>query len=190
MWILLSIPIALILFYLYFNRDPERDIPTTGKLVSPADGRVLEVKTVGKNVTFKKGIGYTKFLTGVRLPATMIRIFLSPFNVHIQRAPIKGTVTQVKKVAGKRLAAYSPLAWQNEHAEITLKTKLGTVKIILIGGAVAGRVRPWVRKGQKVEKGERIGKILLGSQVCIIFPQCKTKTRKGKQVQAGVSIIA
>ncbi|MBW2969580.1 phosphatidylserine decarboxylase [Candidatus Woesearchaeota archaeon] len=189
LYILLGIIILLIAYYLYFNRDPERKIPKTG-IVAPADGKVLEVTTVDKKAEFKKGIGYTSFTTDMKLPATMIRIFLNPFDVHVQRAPIEGTIQKVKHYLGKHAMAFKPTAWQNERAEITIKSQKGPVKVVLIAGILARRIRTFVKKGQKIQKGQRIGKILLGSQVCVLLPKCKTKTKRGEKVQAGTSIIA
>ncbi|VVB81727.1 Putative archaetidylserine decarboxylase proenzyme [uncultured archaeon] len=184
MWLLIVaiVIVALILFYIHFNRDPDREIPKTG-IVSPADGKVLEAATV------KSGKGYARFAKGM-LPATMIRIFLSLFDVHVQRAPIEGIVKEIKYFPGRKLFAFSDNAWENEHAEITIKSEIGLVKVVLIAGILARRIRVFAKKGQKLQKGQRIGRILLGSQVILILPKCKTKTKRGQRVQAGTSIIA
>lgn len=190
MWqyIVLTLAILIIGFYIYFNRDPERKIPEKGT-VSPADGKIIEITTVDKKTEFKKGLGYTSFTTGFTVPVTMIRIFLNLFDVHVQRAPVEGTVTEAKHYPGKHIMAFKPSAWQNERAEITIKSKKGMVKVVLIAGILARRIRLFAKKGQKVQKGERIGRILLGSQVCLIIPKCKVQVKRGKQVRAGTSII-
>ncbi|MCX6709038.1 MAG: phosphatidylserine decarboxylase [Candidatus Woesearchaeota archaeon] len=183
MWkILVIIAIMAVCFYIYFNRDPERKI-AKAKIVSPADGKVLETATIRK-----ADKGYARFAKGM-LPATMIRIFLSLFDVHVQRAPVEGIVKEIKYTPGKHMLAFSKNAWENEHAEITIKSKIGLVKVVLIAGIIARRIRIFIKKGQKVQKGQRIGRILLGSQVILIIP-CKTKTKRGDKVQAGTSIIA
>jgi len=190
MWIILiSALIASILFYIYFNRDPERKIPKTG-IVSPADGKVIEIITVEKKAEFGKGIGYTSFTTGFTVPVTMIRIFLNLFDVHVQRAPVEGTITEARHYPGKYAMAFKPSAWQNERAEIMIKSPKGPVKVVLVAGILARRIKLFIQNGQKVKKGERIGKILLGSQVCVILPKCKTKLKRGQKVQAGKTIIA
>lgn len=185
--ILLAIALT---FLLYFNRDPPRAIPRNARIVSPADGEVIEVTSVGTHATVRKGNGYTQFATDIPLPATMVRIFLSPLDVHVQRAPIAGIIESVFLKHGKRIPAFKERAWQNEHAEILIAGTHGPAKVVLIGGALAGRVRPSVTKGQIVKKGERIGKILLGSQVCLIFPQCHLNVKKGDRLRAGESIVA
>lgn len=183
------IVVVIILFYIYFNRDPERKIPKTG-IVSPADGKIIEITAVEKKAAFKKGMGYTSFATGFTVPVTMIRIFLNLFDVHVQRAPVEGIVTEAKHYPGKHAMAFKQSAWQNERAEIMIKSPKGPVKVVLIAGILARRIKLFIRKGQKVQKGQRIGKILLGSQVCVILPKCKTKTKRGQKVQSGTSIIA
>ncbi|MBW3016091.1 phosphatidylserine decarboxylase, partial [Candidatus Woesearchaeota archaeon] len=108
----------------------------------------------------------------------------------VQRAPIEGTIQKVKHYPGKHAMAFKPMAWQNERAEIMIKSQKGLIKVVLIAGILARRIRTFVKKGQKIQKGQRIGKILLGSQVCVLLPKCKTKTKRGEKVQAGTSIIA
>ena len=183
MWTIFILAVFLICFYLYFNRDPEREIPEKGT-VSPADGKILEIKTITK-----PGKGYTKFAKGIKMPATMIRIFLSITDVHVQRAPVEGKVKEVRYFAGKNMMASRKDAWQNEHAEITIQNKQ-MFKIIVIAGLIARRIRTFVKKGQKIQKGQRISRILLGSQVILIIPKCKTKVKKKEKVLAGTSIVA
>lgn len=182
LYIIFTLAILIIGFYLYFNRDPEREIPKTG-IVSPADGKVLETATIRK-----ADKGYARFAKGMT-PATMMRIFLSLTNVHVQRAPVEGVVNEIKYTPGKHMIAFNKNAWENEHAEITIKSKIGMVKVVLIAGLIARRIRIFVKKGQKVQKGQRIGRILLGSQVILIIPKCKVQLKRGKQVRAGTSII-
>jgi len=183
MWIqaILASTAVITIFYLYFNRDPERQIPEDG-IVSPADGKIIEISTVKNEVDIKKGIGFIQFATGMPT-ATMMRIFLSPLDVHVQRSPIEGTVTEIKYERGRKLPAFSKRAWQNENAQVTINSKIGPVKVVLIAGILARRIRLFIEEGQKIEKGQRIGKILLGSQVCLICQNAKQKQKKGREYQ-------
>ncbi len=168
-----------VIFLSYFFRDPERKLPSSfieGKtLLAPADGEVMEIvdEPDGKSRT--------------------IRIFLSVFNVHIQRAPASGKITKIERMKGKYLPAMKENAHkQNEQNIITIETNSGE-KIIVrqIVGILARRLVLWKKEGDVVSAGERLGMIKFGSQVDITFlASYKTTVALRDAVSGGESIIA
>jgi phosphatidylserine decarboxylase len=197
--LLAGIFIGLIILFLllhkyYFLRDPERTIPKGNIIVSPADGTIIHVgkftqpagsitKGLGKNTTEYSSVGKEGYI---------ISIFMSAFNVHINRAPIEGTVVAVTHKNGRFLPARDQRALlENEKTEIIIKGKKYTVMTILIAGIMARRIVAIVKNKQQVSRGERIGMIKLGSQATLILPSCvKIKVAVGDRVRAGESIIA
>jgi phosphatidylserine decarboxylase len=147
-------------FMRYFARDPERTIPASASLVSPADGLVQEITTIGDT--------------------TYLVVGLSFWDVHVVRAPVAGTVKDVSMDGAylERLAKPARLREENflhgkdapVQAVVTLATTEGDVKVRLITSYWASRLKIWVYPGLKVAKGERIGRILLGSTVVSEFP--------------------
>jgi len=196
---ILSIKIILIiLFFLFwrfhFLRNPERHAPKGNNIVSPADGKIIHVfESHKKHIKIKKHFGIIKTLTkDVAKECYVISIFMSPFDVHYNRAPVDGKVILIKHSKGKFLAAHSLDALENEKNEVLLKTKIGNIKVIQIAGIMARRIECFVKKGNIVKKGQRIGLINLGSQVIIIMPKRKVKivVSEKKKLKGGVSIIA
>lgn len=165
--------ILLGLFCAYFFRDPSRKL-VTGKdfIVSPADGTVLEV--------------------GEENGKKFIRIFLSVFNVHLQRAPVEGIVKKVEYRPGKFLPAMVEKAHiDNEQNVITIETKSGEIVVKQIAGLIARRVVSWVKPEQNINQGDKIGFIKFGSQVDIIIPAtCKINVEKDQKVTAGITVLA
>ena len=189
--------ILLILFLINFYRDPERKIPKGNNIVSPADGRVINILIVKEdNAIVNKGfLGKIKTLTkGIAKECCVISIFMSPFDVHVNRAPIDGKIESIKHEKGKYFAAFNleePL--MNEKNEIIIKNKkIGKVKLIQIAGFLARRIICSVNKNEKVNKGQRIGKIVLGSQTTLILPSKKVKLKivEGQKVIGGETVIA
>jgi phosphatidylserine decarboxylase len=164
---------ALLFFVLYFYRDPERTILLNDNFVlSPADGRIFEIhKDSDKQI---------------------IKIFMSPLNIHIQRAPVSGTVESINYKKGKFLPAYDEKAEiENEQNIITISTRHGDIEIKQIAGILARRIVCWVNNGDKVIQGQRIGMIRLGSQVDLSFPESFClKVEIGTKVKAGITVIA
>ncbi len=163
---------AAALFCAFFFRDPFRSIPADGRLVvSPCDGKVMEVNEEN----------------GMRV----IRVFLSVFNVHLQRSPVAGTVTSVEYRPGRFLPAMDPRAHLvNEQNVFTIKTVHGDFIVKQIAGILARRVVAWSRPGDTLERGSKIGLIKFGSQVDIHTPlSVKVTVVPGDIVKGGESVI-
>ena len=186
--------LLLVLYYLFwrfwFLRDPERVIPGgDDKIVCPADGRIIKIMKIDKQkLKVRKGL-LGKIYTHTRDmkdPGHLISIFMSPLNVHIQRAPISGTVKSVKHTKGLFMAANTLDALNNEKNEILIDD----IKVIQIAGFLARRISCFVKVGQNVRKGERIGLINLGSQVTMLLPKnINISVKEGLHVKAGETII-
>jgi phosphatidylserine decarboxylase len=163
--------IVFLCFFLVFFRDPNRVIGPG--LVSPADGRVMLI-TSDENYN------------------TKIAVFMNVTNVHVNRAPISGKVVSIIHIPGGFIPAYNPASEQNERFITTLQTGIGRIKIKQIAGIVAQRIVPYIRPGQHLIKGERIGMIQFGSRVDLIVPKNKIKVRVkvGDKVFAGSTTIA
>jgi len=192
---ILFIAILAILFLLNFYRDPERTIPKGSNIVSPADGRIISIiNTSKKSLKIKKGLlGKIKTYTkDVSDRCYIVSIFMSPFDAHINRAPIEGIVKSVKHTKGSFFRAYDmEKSLQNEKNEIIIQNKKIKVKVIQIAGFLARRIVCNVKKNQKVNKGQKIGMIALGSQTSIIIPRgVELKVKANDKVKAGQTIIA
>jgi len=168
------------LFCVFFFRDPERDIPNDPRaVVSPADGRVIGIEQ--------------KEIAGFSEPVIKVSIFLSVFNVHVNRSPIAGKVESFNYIPGKFAAAWADKASSdNERTEIIIAAEQGRVMVKQIAGLIARRIVWWIHPGDVMEKGQRIGLIRFGSRVEIFLPQAVTelKVSKGDVVKGGKSIIA
>jgi len=189
--------LLLFVFMLNFYRDPERDIPKGNNVVSPADGKIISIIKIKSSKTKVKKGYFGKIETMVKNIANecyVISIFMSPLDVHINRIPIDGKIVSIKHDKGKFFAAYNTKkSLMNEKNEIVLKNdKMGRIKLIQIAGFLARRIICSVNKNQKVNKGQKFGKIVLGSQLTFILPAKKIKlvVRKGQKVKAGCTIIA
>ena len=164
----LSVGVAL------FFRDPERVIPgTPGAIVSPADGRVMDI-VMESNHTRR------------------ISIFLSPLDVHVNRAPYSGTVRDVVYTPGKFLAAYRPEASAvNEANSLTLEGSAGQFIVKQIAGVLARRIVCRVHPGDVLEKGQRYGLIRFGSRTDLVLPaEVDIVARIGDVVRGGETILA
>ena len=192
---ILGIIVIFFLFWKFiFLRDPERTIPEGNNIVAPADGRIIKILEINKNeIEIEKGFGKIKTMTkDIAENCYVVSIFMSPFNVHINRAPIEGVVTSVKHTKGKFLnAETTESTLENEKNEIIIQNKKIKVKTIQIAGLLARRIECFVKENQKVDKGERIGLINLGSQVTIIMPnKVALLVREGQKTKAGETVIA
>jgi len=171
------IPCLLAFFFLWFFRDPERAIPQDpGAVVSPGDGAVTDVSPVT--------VGDEKL--------TRLSIFLSVFNVHVNRSPIAGKIASVEYRPGKFYAAMRKRASeQNEMNVITVATPRGNIVFKQIAGAIARRVLCWKGVGDRVGLGERVGMIRFGSRVDLWLPKdAEILVRRGQKVAGGSSILA
>ena len=183
------------LFLLNFYRDPKRTIPKGNNIVSPADGRVIRIfDTSGGEIKVSKGIlGKIKTMTkDISDNCYVISIFMSPLDVHINRAPIEGKIISINHTKGKFFKAYDlNKSFENEKNEIVIENKNIKIKVIQIAGFLARRILCYAQVNNKVNKGDKIGMIALGSQATIIMPKkVNLKIKLNDKVKAGESIIA
>jgi phosphatidylserine decarboxylase len=173
-----AIPVILVgVFCLWFFRDPERQIPTLpGVLVSPGDGKVTDVSTVDS--------------AGTR--QSRISIFLSVFNVHVNRSPIAGVIRDVRYQRGKFLNAMAAnSAEENEQNIVTVEGEGRTVVFKQIAGLIARRVVFNLQVGDTVARGQRVGLIKFGSRVDILFDSdAAIKVKPGDRVKGGATVLA
>jgi phosphatidylserine decarboxylase len=177
--VLLVVGVLLVGFMLYFFRDPEREVPDVpGAVVSPADGRILAINDAVMPLTpGGKGVE--------------IAIFLSPLDVHVQRAPITGQISGIDRVEGKYAAAFSEQAGRwNTRCEVVVRSGHTAMVVRLIVGMMARRIVTWVQKMQEVVQGDRIGMIKFGSRVEIVVPAgMDLRVKVGDRVRAGETIL-
>lgn len=201
LFLIILLFVLFLLFYRFvFLRDPKRGVPSGNNIVAPADGRVIKVIDLGDigKVKIKKGlIGKIKTLVPSNCKGGyLITIMMNLFDVHVQRSPVNGIVVRVRHVAGSfKNAVYGDKfenGIENEKNEIIIENKeIGKIKVIQIAGFLARRIECFVKENQKINKGERIGRILMGSQVSLILPKkVKLKVREGDKVKAGETILA
>jgi phosphatidylserine decarboxylase len=168
-------------FICFFFRDPDRLVPTgEGLIVSPADGKVIKVEPVEQTAYFE---GACK----------RVSVFMSVFNVHVNRAPHEGTIRQVDYYPGKFFSAnLDKASKENEHNALLLESPAGKpVAFVQIAGLVARRIICAVQPGDAVKRGQRFGMICFGSRLDIYLPpDTETRVTVGDKVQAGSSIIA
>jgi len=176
-WPVALVFIILAAFMAFFFRDPQRQPPTDASLVvAPADGRVTRVKPVGELS---------------ERSATLVSIFLSPFDVHINRAPIAGRITDVSYKRGKFLIATDESAsLVNEQNALTIEGEQITVVCKQIAGILARRIVCWKRAGESVSLGERFGLIKFSSRTDVLLPaRVEVLVAEGARVKGGTTII-
>jgi phosphatidylserine decarboxylase len=169
-----SIPCyVLAAFCFYFFRDPERQPPDGPVAVSPADGKVVAILPNGSE-------------------ATRISIFLNIFDVHVNRSPIGGLISEVRYQPGQFLvASREEASAQNEQNTVTVEGEHTTVVFKQIAGLIARRIVCWKKTGETVARGERIGLIKFGSRMDVFLgPEWEIAVRPGERVKAGCSVIA
>jgi phosphatidylserine decarboxylase len=169
--------LAVLLLLLWFYRDPERVPPADENLwVSPADGKVMEIGPADHPFTG---------------PALCVGIFMSPLDVHVNRAPANGTVEFLDYVPGKRLAAYHPKASsENERFYVGMETRQGRTVLVQIAGLLARRIASRVRRGDVLTRGQRYGMIKFGSKVEVFLPaSVRPLVAVGDRVRAGETPI-
>ena len=170
---------AAFLFTLYFFRDPKRTPPDEqGVIVAPADGKILLVQPHGKS--------------GADNPPTLVSIFMSPFNVHVNRVPLTGKVTHLRYCPGKFLMAFDDQSMEsNERMEIGIDNGKIEVRFSQVSGFLARRIVCSLRSGELVKMGKRFGMIKFGSRVDLILPpSAKIAVQIGQKTRAGETIIA
>jgi len=173
-WVLTALGLVLTVGVGLFFRDPERIVPQTpGTVVAPADGRVVDIAT--DNTQTRR-----------------ISIFLSLWDVHINRAPYGGTVRSVVYTPGQFLAAYRPEASRlNEANTVTIEDHGRTFVVKQIAGVLARRIVCRVRPGEVLEKGQRYGLIRFGSRTDLLLPAAaEVVVQVGDVVRGGETILA
>ena len=169
--------LILLIFTFFFFRDPERVVPLGDDiLVSPADGLITNISE------YKEGKkSYTK-----------VSIFLSVFNVHIQRLPVSGQITKIDYIEGKFInATLDKASEENERLRLTLKSGSNVIYITQIAGLIARRIICYLKTNERVNQGDRYGIIKFGSRVDIEFPNSyNLMVSIGQQCIGGETIIA
>ena len=170
-------PFLLAFFFLWFFRDPERAIPQEpGAVVSPADGKVTDVSIVNTAVGKQ----------------TRVSIFLSVFDVHVNRSPISGVIREVRYQRGKFLDARSPdCADLNEQNVVTVEGDGQTVVFKQIAGLLARRIVFTLKIGDRLERGQRVGLIKFGSRTDVLLDaEARVTVKTGDRVKGGASVLA
>ena len=165
------------LYCAYFFRDPKRTIPANERwILSPADGKILEAIPGEEN--------------GAKV--WVVRIFLSIFDPHLQRAPLAGTIKSIRYTKGKFLDARDPKApFENEQNRLEISTAAGVISVTQIAGLIARRIVCWKKEGDKVNAGDQFGLIRFGSQVDMTFPaSAQMRIKAGDRVKAGETVLA
>jgi phosphatidylserine decarboxylase len=170
-------PLLLALFFLWFFRDPEREIPdAAGAIVSPADGKVTDVSVLAAGGEKR----------------TRISIFLSVFDVHVNRSPIAGVVREVRYQRGRFLNAMNAVS--AEHNEQNIVTLEGSGQVVIfkqIAGLLARRIVFYPKVGDLLQRGQRVGLIKFGSRVDVLFAaDTRLQVKVGDRVRGGSTVIA
>ncbi|MDE3180297.1 MAG: phosphatidylserine decarboxylase [Acidobacteriota bacterium] len=179
-WLRIYVPAVIFLllavFVLNFFRDPERTVPTDASaLVSPADGRVVKLcEEEFEGRTMQR-----------------LSIFMSPLDVHVNRAPIAGVIVKVAYKPGSfKMASRAEASVENEQNLFSIEGEQGVVYVKQIAGALARRIVFWKKPGQRLERGERIGLIRFGSRVDVIAELgVEWRVKAGDYVRAGSTIL-
>jgi len=174
---LTALPAMLALFFLWFFRDPERKVPAgLGEIVSPGDGVVTEADWIETS-------------SGTRF---RFSIFLSVFDVHVNRAPVAGTVKAVEHREGGFLNAMKPESVvMNEQTLVVIDAGGYEVSYKQIAGLLARRIVSSVKVGDRVERGQRVGLIKFGSRVDVLMPaDAVPQVRNGARVRGGSTVLA
>ena len=166
----------LTLFFIVFFRDPEREVGEG--VVACADGKIREITSL-KDEDIGESI--------------KVSTFMNVYNVHVNRMPFDGVIKDIKHVSGSYVPAFKKESERNERVIILVDTEVGILKIIQIAGTLARRIVLYIKNGDKVKKGEKIGMIRLGSRVDIYLPSKSIKmvnVKVGDRVKAGCDTIA
>ncbi len=164
----LTIGILVLAFLFIFFRDPER-YPAEGNecMLSPADGRIVDIRN------------------------RKLCIFMNFQNVHVNRAPLKGKVTSLEYKKGGYIPAFCKDSHRNERQHIYMDTEYGKIEVVQIAGTITRRIVPYIKEGDFMERGQRIGMIRFGSRVDVTVPESFViECNKGDKVYAGRTTIA
>lgn len=169
-----ALPLFLLAaFCLYFFRDPDRTVPPGRVAVSPADGKIVALKAEGPD-------------------RTRVSIFLNVFDVHVNRSPIAGRISEIRYSPGRYLVASRERAsTENEQNTVTVEGDGTRVVFKQIAGLIARRIVFYRKTGDQVSAGERVGLIKFGSRVDVTLgPEWLVRVKVGDRVRAGASVLA
>jgi len=172
-------PILLMLFMLFFFRDPQRAVPDgAGIFVSPADGKVIIAKEVHEDEYLNSDV-------------MLVSIFMSPLDVHVNRAPMEGVVEKVVHIPGRFVAAFKEDASMvNEHIDMVMKGPQGRILVRQVAGFLARRAVCRVKPGDRVARGGRYGVIKFGSRLDVYMPGgTGIPVEVGQSVKAGETVL-
>ncbi len=179
------------------GKAPSRVIPEGDNVISPAHGKVIEIKDVENSaiVFQKKGVENHVLIPELTFPVRMVVIEMTPLDVHVQRAPITGTILRIDHYHGRHHNAMGremlELVTENEKVVAVFENKRETVCVIQVAGIAARRIRNVAEVGDEFEKGDIYGRIRFGSQVVILIPRPRDILVKvGDRVVDGETIIA
>lgn len=194
MIILVVVVLGLFILLKYLSRDPYRKISSYNDIVSPADGKIIEIlpfdntskMTIEKNIS--KIVAYTE---DVSLRGNMVTIYTKWNDIHYNRMPITGTIHKWKQVHGK---SYSPkdteVVLTNTRIEMMVEGKI-KLKIIQVAGNFLSVIKNFVKPGQSLQKGDKFGNISFASQTIVILPEnASLKVKIGQKILAGETVIA
>lgn len=173
------LPAIICGFFIYFFRNPRRKIVyDPSHLLSPADGKVMSITEVSDDEYLGEA-------------GTKVTIFLSPFDVHVNRSPMEGTIKFQQYVCGRFRPAYKAIAaWENERHAIGIESPHCRVLVTQIAGILARRIVSWVTLGTDLSQGQLYGMIKFGSCTELIMPRnVEVLVNKGQRVRAGVTVI-
>jgi phosphatidylserine decarboxylase len=180
-------------FVAFFFRDPQREVPAdSDAIVSPADGRVVVVKPLdARDREFSAREFSAPAATRLCSSGTLVSIFLSVFDVHVNRAPVAGAITRAEYRPGKFIVATAERASvENEQNVVTVENEQVRIVFKQIAGLIARRIVFWKQVGDRVALGERVGLIKFGSRADLILPpNVSVQVRPGDRVKGGISII-
>ena len=182
-WVFLAVNILLFLLWfwvIWFFRLPNRTFSAGEQLVvSPCDGKVVVIEETHEGEYFKD-------------KRIQLSIFMSPLNVHINRSPVDGVIKYMKYHPGKYLVAWHPKSsTDNERTTVVFENSRGALLLRQIAGAVARRIKYYVKEGQEVKQNEEFGFIRFGSRVDVFLPLgTELKVNLGQAVQGGVTVLA
>jgi phosphatidylserine decarboxylase len=175
-----GVGVILTLFVLWFFRNPHRIVPQEQKqVVSPADGRVVEISKVYEDQFLQR-------------EAIKIGIFMSPLDVHVNRIPYEGKIVAIRHQPGKFLSAFKPNApMENEQNAVLLEMSGGKrILFVQIAGFLARRIVYWIHEGDQVQRGQRFGMIKFGSRMDIYLPPTtQVCVKQAEKVRAGATLV-
>ena len=173
------IPAVLVLFFMYFFRNPSRSMPYDPNILySPADGTVMAVEDIFDDEYLNE-------------PATKVTVFLSVFNVHVNRSPIDGEVKYQRYTCGQFVPAYKKSAsFENERHAIGIDNGKMRILVTQVAGLLARRIVSWVTVGHQMKQGECYGMIKFGSSTELVVPKnVEITVKKGDSVVGGVTVM-